>query len=199
MSRQTIAVDIDDVIADGTTSLREVVNTYTGAQLTKEHYSVPGDYWGYYERVWHEHGLEVDFEALNTEMAIDQSHVPILPGAIFAVTELSKRYDLVVITARDPSWEQATLTWLDKNCPDIFKRILFAGKSQETSKTKGELCVELGASWLIDDNVDHCLSAVELGIEAILFGEYGWHHKAPKDLTICKDWPAVLEYFDGQN
>ena len=63
-------------------------------------------------------------------------------------------------------------------------------------KTKGELCQELNVSWLIDDNPEHCLSAVDAGVEAILFGEYGWHHEAPMHLTRCKDWPSVVDYFN---
>lgn len=197
MKKGIIAIDIDDVIADGTGSLIGVVNAHTGAELTRKHYLVPGDYWGYYERVWEEHGLEVDFAALNTDMVIDQSHVPLLPGAAFALAELSKQYDLVVITARNPSWEQATLKWLGQNCPDIFRKVLFVGGHSEATKTKGQLCAEVGASWLIDDNVEHCSSATEKGVKAVLFGEYGWHHKAPKDLPKCRDWQAVLEYFNA--
>jgi glycerol uptake facilitator-like aquaporin len=56
---------------------------------------------------------------------------------------------------------------------------------------------KLGASWLIDDNPEHCLSAIAHGIETVLFGEYGWHFNAPEHLTRCKDWRAVLEYFDA--
>jgi hypothetical protein len=63
--------------------------------------------------------------------------------------------------------------------------------------TKGQICKKLGASYLIDDNVGHCEKAIEEGVSAVLFGEYGWHGDAPDKLVRCKDWPAVLEYFDS--
>lgn len=197
--RKVIAVDVDDVIADSTESLRLLVNRRTGKELTKDHYKIVGDYWGYYERVWRDHSLEVDFESLNEEMVYDQSHVPILAGAALALGELSKKYDLVIVTSRDPAWEKATCVWLEKNCPGIFKQVLFTRRKHADAKTKGDLCLELNASWLIDDNPEHCESAREKGVGAILFGEYGWHHSAPADLSLCRDWPAVLEHFYEQD
>lgn len=197
--RKIIAIDIDDVIADSTESLRNLVNERTGKDLTKEHYRIAGDYWGYYERVWQEHALDVDFASLNKEMVYDQSHVPILAGAALVLSELSKTYELVIVTSRDPSWEKATKAWLEENCPGMFKEIRFTRRKTSESKSKGELCLELGASWLVDDNPEHCESAREQGVGAVLFGEYGWHHSAAPDVPICRDWPAVLEYFDGQS
>ena len=41
--------------------------------------------------------------------------------------------------------------------------------------------------------------AVEKGVDAVLFGSYGWQHEAPEHLPRCKDWPAVLEFFDDKS
>jgi FMN phosphatase YigB (HAD superfamily) len=199
MKRRIIAIDIDDVIAHSSEAFRLRVNKYTGADLTREHYSVEGDYYGYYERVWEAHGLgdKINFDVFEEEMAEDQSHVPLLPGAAFAIGELSKRFDIILVTARNPAWEKATLKWVKKHFGSTFSSVHFAGKYyDENQQTKGELCKSMGANWLIDDNPEHCQSAVDAGLEAILFGDYGWHYKAGPHLTRCKDWPAVLDYFD---
>jgi len=195
---KTIALDLDDVIVDSTEALRVLVNQRTGSRLTTEDYHVPDDtYWGYYERVWMRHGImdKVSYDELLGEMAQDQSHMPLLPGAAFALGELSKRFDLVIITARNPVTERATKAWLSQQFGTLFDKIYFA---HDKSKTKGQLCQEVGASWLIDDNPGHCTVAQEVGVTPILFGEYGWHKVAPDDVVACKDWPAVLEYFDGR-
>lgn len=201
MTKQTISIDIDDVIANSTESLRMLVNERTGANLTIEDYlNVGGEYWGYYERVWRTHGLQdqINFKDLSDEMIHDQSHVPLLPGAEFAIHELSKRFHVIFVTARDQSWEAATRKWFSQqfNHDDIE---LYFSESHKNSraKTKGQLCRELGVTIHIDDNVSHCQSVLSEGIGAILFGHYGWHANIPSDVIRCKDWPSVLEYLNG--
>jgi 5'(3')-deoxyribonucleotidase len=58
------------------------------------------------------------------------------------------------------------------------------------------VCVEIGADWLIDDNPEHCLSAIEHGLNTILFGDYGWQYKAPEHLYRCKNWEEVERLLD---
>jgi hypothetical protein len=132
-------------------------------------------------------------------MESDQSHVPLLAGASVALTELSKRFRIILITSRNPAWEKATRAWLHTHFADKVVDVYFAMNPRYGTgqRTKGDLASELGASWHIDDNVEHCLSAREHGVTPILFGEYGWHHKAPDHLLRCKDWPAVVEFFNG--
>ncbi len=200
MKRTIIAIDIDDVIADSTEAIRLSVNKRYNVNLKPEHYQVEGDFWGYYERVWDMHNLSdrVNYQDESAEMAVDQSHIPLLPGALFAITELSKRFDIIFITARYTEWQEATAVWLDKNLSGLFKDLHFAGNSEHADKkTKGQQAKEVGASWLIDDNPEHCLTAIAEGVNTVLFGEYGWQHDAPQDLLRCRDWPAVLEYFDA--
>lgn len=198
-----IAVDIDDVIASSTDALRKLVNKRTGSKLTQAHYRVPDDeYWGYYERVWQTHGIEekISLKSFHDEMAIDQSHIPLLPGAIFALGELAKKFHVLLITARDKTQEEATRKWLKSHFGDELSDIYFTRSHIETNdKTKGELCKDLGAAWLIDDNVEHCQSALAHGIKPILFGEYGWHQNLPSGLIRCKDWPSVVEYFSERS
>lgn len=197
MDRPLIAIDIDDVLSESTEALRVLVNKRTGSSLEPAHYQVEGDYWEYYERVWSQHGLHgrVSHDNFSQEMAIDQLHVPLLPGAAYAVDRLTQKYEIVLITARDPSWEKATKVWLQHNLEAKLPRLHFVNNHNDSqAKTKGRVCKELGAQLLIDDNVDHCLSAIDEGVDAVLFGEYGWQYKAPPELTRCRDWPAVLEY-----
>ena len=201
MNKRCIAIDIDDVIADSTESVRLLANKRTGSNLTKDHYRIPGEYWGYYERVWREHGLQdkVSFLNLDNDMAVDQLHVPLLAGAEFGVSVLLQKEEVILMTSRDPSWELATERWIKHHFGNKCPKIYFAKNHKYSSeKTKGELCLELGVNWLIDDNVEHCLSAVKVGVGAVLFGEYGWHQNKPNELVHCKDWPAVIEFFNGK-
>ena len=124
--------------------------------------------------------------------------LPLLPSALFVINQLSDRYDFVVVTARHPARGDMTKTWLKEMFPDHMIDVHFSGAHRdERGLTKGQICKKLGASYLIDDNVEHCLGAAKEGIDAILFGTYGWHDGAPEHLVRCKDWPAVLEYFES--
>ncbi len=197
MAKVKIAIDIDDVVADSTEALRLLINERTGVELTRQDYRIPGSYRKYYERVWESHNLQdkVVFADVSAEMAIDQSHVPLVEGAIAALESLGGQYHIVAITARDVSWEDATRRWFKSHDSLSGVELYFAGNHHTKEyKTKGELCRELGVELLIDDNPDHCQSALDAGIDSILFGQYGWHLDVSPNVTRCKDWPAVVEY-----
>lgn len=200
MTKPIIAIEVDDVLAHSTESLRQVVNAKTGAQLQPEHFQVPGPYWGYYERLWENHGLadKVTMEELSPQMAKDQSHVPVYLGASKALKSLAKSFELIIVTARNSEWEKATHVWLDSNFPGMFTKVVFGGgKYHDENITKGDLCAKIGASYLIDDNVEHCISAADREITPILFGRYGWHVDVPEDMIRCKTWKEVERYFDA--
>lgn len=197
--RPIIAIDLDDTLADSTEALRLLVNERLDANLTADDYRVEGQYWGYYERVWGQHGLTAaSHDDFSAEMVVDQMHVPLLPGASFAVARLLKRFRVIFVTARDASWEEATRRWITNHFSEESFELYFTENHKTVNaKTKGQLCRELGANLLIDDNVQHCQSAIDQGLDAILFGDYGWHVDAPTEITRCRNWPAVLEYLDG--
>lgn len=202
MSKKTIAIDIDDTIAETLEAFRKKANEYADSSLEPADYVIEADYWRYYEEVWERHGIAdlVSTDRVYEDLHTDQSLVPLLPGAQFAVGELMKRYNIVLITARDPRWETATKKWLLQQFGDDAPELYFSQAHRDAKhKTKGQICVDLRAEWLIDDNVEHCLGALREGVVALLFGNYGWQHKAPNNLISCPDWQSVLEYFNGTN
>ncbi len=198
MKKPILAIDIDDVLANSTESLRLVVNKHAGVNLSPKHYKVPADgYRGYYDKVWSAHNVQVTMGELKPQMAKDQLHVKPQVHAQKVLSELKKSYMLVVVTARDPEWKAATLRWLDAHFHGVFEKVLFSAEVREgeTPKTKGQLCKAAGVSWLIDDNVDHAKSALAEGIQVVLFGTYGWHYDVPEHVVRCGDWQAVQEHF----
>lgn len=198
--KKIIAVDIDDTIAESLEAFRKKANEHAGSNLAPDDYKIEADYWGYYEQVWEQHGITdlVNATKVYEDLHTDQSLVPLLPGAQFAVSELMKKYEIVLITARDPRWEAATKDWIRDQFGDRAPDLYFSQAHRDaSSKTKGQICKDVGAEWLVDDNVEHCLSAVKEEVTPILFGDYGWQHHAPEELVRCEDWQAVLEYFDA--
>ena len=190
MAKKIIAIDIDDVLADSTDALRRVVNKRLDVNLSPEDYYLEGDYWDQYSKIWKRHGLEgrISLSDIEPMMVVSQSHVLPHEGALKTLKALKKNYELVIVTSRWPSWRRASEDWLDEHFPGIFERILFTREVKDSVHTgKGEICAENGVSWLIDDNVYHAQSAVDNGIEVILFGDYGWHHKVPPHFVRCKN------------
>jgi FMN phosphatase YigB (HAD superfamily) len=200
--KKIIAIDIDDVLASSTELIRLAANKATGLSLEPHHYAVPGPYWSYYEHVLEANGItdKNEQKRILDDWITNHSDAEPVQGAIGALTALSQQFNIVLITARDPKIRDDTEHWLKKHFTGLYDDLHVIGnfKVVDKPKTKGEVCAEIGASWLIDDNPEHCLSAINHGIETILFGDYGWHFDAPEHLTACKDWPAVLEYFNEQ-
>jgi 5'(3')-deoxyribonucleotidase len=201
MSREKIAIDIDDVLANSTDALRLFVNLRRGVDLTEEHYKIEAQYWRYYESVWQQHGIDPadlmnDFHA---GMNVDQSDIRPINGAAEGVKKLSYKYNLVPMTSRPEVMKSETINWLDIHFEPVFtEEPVFIGFGPDAKRTKGEVCAEIGASRLIDDNVEHCKTALAKGVGAILFGNYGWHQQMPKELIRCRNWQEVLEYFEHE-
>lgn len=200
MKKPVIAIDVDDVLAHSVEAFRLKVNAMVGANLAPEHFRVPGEYHHYLDTVLQTNG--VDYAPIKDNLFVsmihDQSHIPPQPGAVQALKHLARRYDFVVVTARDTEWEPATHVWLRQHFPGVFREVHFAGHRHDPAgKTKGDMCVDAGADYLVDDNPEHVMSAQDRGVTAILFGEYGWHVNVPEDMVRCKTWQDVEKFFDA--
>ncbi len=196
-----IAIDIDDVVANSIARVREWANEKTGRVIEPHHYHTDDEYWNYYNSIWLRHGVadQLVFEDYMTELDVDQSKIKTHVNAKEAILKLRENYELVFITSRPPSMKDSTRRWLDENIDTSIPLYLAVNPlSNQTAKSKGELCIELGAGLLIDDNVDNCNSALDAGVGAILFGDYGWNKNAPETMQRGADWNEVLELLDGR-
>lgn len=195
-TKPLIAIDIDDVVASVIETVRLWANEKTGASLTHEDYHTGDNYWEYYNRIWERHGLheQINFDIFLAAMEQDQSHIPLVDDARHVIGLLRTAYDVAFITSRPMSQKDATRRWLDEHIgSDVPLYIAHNSITNADARSKGEICAELGASVLIDDNVGNCQSAQQYGIEAILFGNYGWNEKAPNDMVRCYNWREVGE------
>lgn len=201
MVKKTIAIDIDDVLADSTEALRNDVNLMYGLNLTREHYLVEDTYSRYYEKVWERNnvGHLVSFDDLRGQMIADQSHIKPIHNAIQATKKLATSFNLVTVTSRSRAWMPETRRWLNNNFKGVFSDSIFVHHDDGDTRTKGDVCVEIGAEWLIDDNPDHCQSALAKDVKAILFGNYGWSRTTGENrMTRANNWKQVLELFENE-
>jgi len=196
-TRKTIAIDIDDVVANVIDSVRLWANEKTGATLGQGEYHTNDDYWHYYDSIWERHGLSdmVSFSMVLDDLSRDQSHIVVVEGAREAIQALKKNYDLVFVTSRPLYQKDATRRWLDERIDsEIPMYSSHNPLANAEARSKGEICTELGASFLIDDNIGNCQNAAEYGVEPLLFGMYGWNEAASKDLRRFLTWHEVEEY-----
>lgn len=200
-NRPTIAVDVDDVLADEKEDVRKFINKTYNLKLTPEDYMIEAPYGRYFEKVWGvdgEKGLQMYEAYFNA--GIKAKHKPV-KGSVEAISKLEKKYNFVVVTSRGDRSFEYTHSWLSKHFPKVFKEVAFVPLwSKDKEITKAEICNEIGASYLVDDNAEHCNLAQKAGVQALLFGQYGWNRNVEltKGIIRVKDWQEVLEYFDGK-
>lgn len=195
MAKKTIAVDLDDVLAQHATAFVSFSNAYYGTNLNPEDYD---DYW---MNLWGELPDE-EIERRAAEFHIPETTLAYakIEEAEPVLTRLRQDYDLVIVTARPKQIIPATYEWLNLHYEGVFGDVHFVPIWEPDNKTtKADICNEIGAEFLIDDVVKHCNIAAEGGITALLFGDYGWGKKETDPrVTRVKDWQAVQEYFDGR-
>lgn len=202
MKKPVIVVDIDDVLSDENNAVLEYINQAYGLRLTPADYDIEAEYWGYWEKVW---GVDrVDGERWFSSYiasGVKAKHV-VLPGAIETISELRKNYKLMIITSRDDAQVELTHVWLDKYFPGVFSDIAFVHLwSGDMKASKAEIAIKFGASYLIDDNAEHCQLSATAGITALLFGNYGWNRSAVlyDGMLRVRDWADVREFFKNES
>jgi 5'(3')-deoxyribonucleotidase len=197
MSKPTIAIDVDDVLAAHASEFVVFSNQTFGTHLTIEDYR---EHWGEMWNISHE---ETEQRAALWRVPERINSFSKLEGDLDKrLQQLSSKYDLVVVTARPSIWQDGTRSWLELHYKDIFKDVrLVPVWTNETQQTKAEVCNEIGAGYLIDDSPRHCNLAAQSGINALLFGDYAWNRNEPivPGVVRVKDWKAVMEYFDGRD
>lgn len=201
-AKPVIAVDCDDVVANVNDAVRQFVNETYKTNHSPEDYRVTGDYQYYWERIW---GMPEGHTPNPLQQFIASGrmyHLEAVPGALESLTHLKRTHEIVMVTARSPAEVEATHAWLGRYAPELFKDVTFTHlwDAEDKKATKAEICQALGASYLIDDNYDHCRIASEVGIQTLLFGDYGWNRGRPdvSNMRRVNDWDEVREYFNGR-
>ena len=197
MIKPIIAIDIDDVLADYSAEFVLASNRLWGTKLTAKDYDED------WVKLW---GVDLS-EAMDRGRVLfeDQIHERLerKEGAVEVLRELSERFTLKVLTARNDQSKSSTLEWFTRHYPMIeHQNITFAGlwdnpDENVAKRTNGALAKNMGVQYLIDDQLKHCLAAAEHGITALVFGDYTWNQAAslPEGVSRVNNWEAVGDYF----
>jgi len=195
--KKTIAFDMDDVLAANAEGFVAFTNKRWGTSLTTQDYD---EHWAKLWGVDHEEYMRRNDEFHSSGAVAHYRHYD---EAAPVLTKFKESYRLVVVTSRRRIIEKETHAWLDKHFNGIFDEIHFAGiwdnhDQQAHRVTKGEICQQIGADYLVDDQLKHCMAAAGAGLQAVLYGDYSWNqtNTLPKDVTRAHNWQEVLDYFE---
>lgn len=198
--KKRIAVDIDDVLSTNAQDFVAYCNKTWGTRLTIDDYS---DDW---MTVWKVDAAEVKRRAAFFFESGAMSDYDYLQESILVLKALKNDYgyELVVVTSRNNVLIELTAKWLERYFKGVFSEVHHAGmwdnyRSGSKHMTKTALCKAIGANYLIDDQLKHCIDAAEAGISSLLFGEYAWNQSSelPLGVTRVRDWDAVQVYFQN--
>jgi uncharacterized protein len=189
---KVIAIDIDEVLGTFADGFTEYHNEKYGTEVNVSDIE---DYHGFNVNFGIEQ-KEIGKRVMDFWQETESKTIFPIEGAKEALKKLKEEGNILhVITARPETAKELTNKWLDEHFPDLFESITFTSHfSSDNPKTKGEVCVEIGAEILIEDCHSYALSAAERGIKVFLF-DYPWNLKQeiPVGVTRVKNWDEVLE------
>jgi 5'(3')-deoxyribonucleotidase len=198
MSKPIIALDIDDVLSNS-------VETFLAySNKTWNHQHTPEDFTEHVASMWQVSAEEANQRWMEYLSTGSLAQLAVIPGAKEVLIELKKRYTIYAVSSRRDFLYNLTKSWLEQNYPGITDGLYltgFYGKSINDAHllTKATLLQEIHADYLIDDQPKHCFAAAEVGISAVLYGDYPWQKyiELPHNVTHCKNWQDVAQFFDG--
>jgi hypothetical protein len=205
MSREVIAVDIDDVLRPSVYPVSQAYADHHG--LVFEHPAVmfngvmKGMLDVFKEGTPH---LEEDDIIDQIEEILCRSefdNIDPIPGAIEGVERLAFEGPLVAISSCPAVIKDQTEHWIEKKFNGSFQdvRILGGRWGRSYLIDKWQVMREHGATHIVDDLLQNAVKAQHIGAKAVLFGEYPWNqaHELPEHVTRCTNWDAVVNYFDA--
>lgn len=115
-------------------------------------------------------------------------------GAVKTLTELSKRIDLVFITARQSRFEIPTKKLIRFILPDIDKDKITI--IHERGSKKHEILKKLNIEYFVDDKLTTCSTLKQQGIQAILY-DSPWNQK---EINVDRvlNWNELFEYLTNK-
>ncbi len=95
-----------------------------------------------------------------------------IPNSAETLRNLKRNgFEMEIVTARPPEIINSTLEWVKLHYRGIFSNVHFARnpKLATNGKTKGEICLDIGADYMIEDGPEYALDVASKGINVLLY------------------------------
>ncbi|MFT7644574.1 MAG: putative HAD superfamily protein [Candidatus Paceibacteria bacterium] len=189
MKKPIIAVDFDDVVADFNRAFLVHHNENFGTDVAYSDITTfdLGLVYGIDDQTFVDRVVNFCRTFQETIKPIDDIQSNIL--------ELSKIYDLQIVTSRWDTLDQVTQNWVDKWFPETFSAIHFVNKHpSEKRQSKSPVCKNIGALALIDDALHNVTDAAESGLMAILMDRPWNQGQLPAGVVRVHTWTEASEW-----
>ncbi len=188
----TIAIDIDEVLAD------------TITVFLKYHNDTYGTSFGYPDMLSNDWRISLNLntsELTERITAFDSAGhihtVPPVSGAVEAVKRLASKHKLIALTSRWGMAVQATKPWIENNFSNLISEVHFSSNPFVTSdlhlgkKDKGQICKDLSVKLIIEDSVSFAKQCSDAGVPVILL-DRPWNKEVsgPK-ISRAYEWGEV--------
>lgn len=161
-----LAIDLDEVLAEFVRAFLDFHNAKYGTKFKREDITS----YNFYEifKEGKSETMRKIYELYNTRYF---KNMPLVPFSKFGINNLSKKHELFIVTSRPRMLSDKTFKWLDKHFGKKFSGVYFSGKpfSSDREKSKAEICNQLGARVIIEDNLTYAVECALSGLNVLLF------------------------------
>jgi len=187
-----IAVDLDDVLCS---FIAEFLKWYNLQHNTNWQFKDVVDYhWPNFMHTTLEQAIE-DVHKFHISQGF--ADLPLIPGAKEWVDQLVAKHELYLVTSRQNATKEITYTWLDRNFPGVFRKVMFANHYSADGSpalTKGELCKEIGCELIVDDDDRHIGSLLTHDIKVVLIDKpWNRNDELPEGVIRAYNWEGVTQ------
>ena len=121
------------------------------------------------------------------------------PYAQKTISMMSKWSTLFNITSRSEEMKGQPIMLLEKHFPQQFEALFLTntyGRKISRNISQADVCLDFGIDLMIDDHVQTVLECAQVGIDCILFGDYGWTNprNLPPNVVHKKNWFEVYNH-----
>ena len=188
-----VACDLDEVLADLIPPLIHYHNTMYGTNLSKDkvHRYNLWEVWGGTK----EEAINKVHDFYLTE---DFKNILPVPDSQKAISVLSKKNELIIITSRPTHLYDNTISWVEKHFPNLFSEVYLTNQWSKSNpgKSKSEVCTDLGVNLLIEDSFDHAKECAQSGVKILLMDRpWNQEQNLPQGITRVKSWEEVVQQF----
>jgi hypothetical protein len=124
-----------------------------------------------------------------------------LLGAKEVLLKHKQKFRFIVVTSRNSNLGDQTRKWLNEHFDECFDDVMFGSAyGPGVRRTKSEMCKEIQAIMLVDDNPYYAAEASPALKTSVLFGDYAWNRETtttskniqlPQNLVRVQDWKTL--------
>ena len=192
MTEKIIAVDIDEVLSETIKSmLKKHKNMFNNHKVEREAL-VDYNVWNI-ESLWLTQYQAIKmFATFQLWSGIFNKIEPVQWAKENIEIFKNKWYKFYAVTARLSPLKLDTLLWLHKNYRWCFEKVIFANFFTKWEKKKSDICKEIWAETIIEDNLETCIDCAKNWIKCFLLDKpWNQSDKLESWITRVFSWNEI--------